>query len=82
MTSINISAERIAQVDAVIRKFVAGFLKPIESTDEFTSSYHPDVEWYDHAFLIRRVGHEAVTGLQRGFTWCNRPFNAEIKVCL
>jgi hypothetical protein len=81
MTSITISAERIAQVEAAIRKFVAGFLKPIDSLDEFLSSYHPDVEWYDHAFLIRRVGHQAVIGLQQGFTHCNQPFDVDIKVC-
>ncbi|KAK5049098.1 hypothetical protein LTR84_005521 [Exophiala bonariae] len=82
MTSITISSERVAQVDAVVRKFVAGFHKPIESIDEFTSIYSPDIEWADHAFLIRRVGHEAVIGLQRGFTWCNQPFKAEIKTII
>lgn len=81
MTSINISAERIAQVDAAVRKFVGGFLKPIESTDDFVSSYHPDIEWYDHPFLIRRVGHQAIIGLQKGFTWCNQPFEVDIKAC-
>lgn len=80
MTSITISPERIGQVEAIIRKFVAGFLKPIDSTEEFLSSYHPDIEWYDHAFLIRRVGHQAVIGLQQGFTHCNQPFDVEIKV--
>lgn len=80
MSSITISAERIAQVEAAIRKFVDGFLKPIDSTDEFLSSYHPDVEWYDHAFLIRRVGHQAAIGLQHGFTHCNQPFDVDIKV--
>jgi len=81
MSSVAISAERAAQVDAAIRKFIGGFLKPIDSTDEFLSSYHQDIEWYDHAFLIKRVGHKAVIGLQQGFTHTNQPFAVEIKVC-
>ena len=42
----------------------------------------PSIEWYDHAFRIRRVGHEAVLGLHKAFNHCNQPFQADIKVSL
>ncbi|RVX70668.1 hypothetical protein B0A52_05318 [Exophiala mesophila] len=77
--TITISASRAAQVESVIRKFVASFQKPIDSMEEFTSIFHPDIEWYDHAFLIRRVGHTAIAGLHKGFTWCNDPFKVKFK---
>lgn len=82
MASITISADRIAQVDSVVRKFVASFVKPIESVEDFRSVFHPDVHWFDHAFLMCRVGHAAVEGLQKSFTYCNQPFNVDIKVGL
>ena len=78
--SVSISAARATQIDSVMRKFVASFLKPIDSTEDFVSIFHPEVEWYDHAFLIRRVGHTAVMGLHKGFTYCNQPFDVKIKV--
>ena len=33
----------------------------------------------DHAFLIQRVGHTAVSSLQKGFTHANTPFHCAIK---
>ena len=80
MASITISAGRIALVDATIRKFVASFLKPIESMDDFVSVFHPDIEWYDHPFLMHRIGHNAIEGLHKSFTYCNQPFDVQIKV--
>ena len=60
MASQSISADRIALVDSTIRKFVASFSTPIESLDEFLSVFHPEVDWYDHPFLMHRVGHSAI----------------------
>ncbi len=60
MACQTISAERIALVDSTIRKFVASFSQPIDSLDDFLSVFHPDIEWNDHAFLNRRIGHSAV----------------------
>ena len=60
MTSQTISAGRIALVDLTIRKFVASFSKPIDSLDDFLSVFHPDVDWYDHPFLMHRIGHSAI----------------------
>ncbi len=80
MASITISAERIALVESTIRKFVASFSKPIDSVEDFVSVFHPDVDWYDHPFLMHRVGHDALVGLHKSFTHCNQPFDAEIKV--
>jgi hypothetical protein len=48
--------------------------------DDFTSTFHPDVDWYDHAFLMHRVGHDAIAGLHKAFTYCNQPFDVDIKV--
>lgn len=80
MASVTVSADRIAQVTATVKKWVADFNKPIDSEEDFLSSFRPDVEWLDHAFQIRRVGHNAVLGLYKGFTFCNQPFRADIKV--
>lgn len=65
---------------ATAKKWASDFTKPIDSTDDFLSTFHPDIEWYDHAFHIRRVGHAAVLGLYTAFTHCNQPFNVELKV--
>ncbi|OQU98131.1 SnoaL-like domain-containing protein [Cladophialophora immunda] len=82
MAFIKISPERIALVDSTIRKLVDSFLKPITSIADFTSIFHPDIDWYDHAFLMHRAGHDAVVGLQKGFTHCNQPFNVDIKAII
>ncbi|KAK3707450.1 hypothetical protein LTR37_012092 [Vermiconidia calcicola] len=57
---------------------VLTYHKP-QTTEEFLSRFATDVAWYDHAFLVRRVGHEAVTGLRKAFLHCNQPFETEIK---
>jgi hypothetical protein len=92
MGEMHLPTSRVALVDKTVRSFVDGFLKPIDqsgpSTEgnhailktEFLKPYHPDIHWYDHAFLICRVGHEAVIGLQTAFRHCNDPFDCEIKV--
>lgn len=91
MNALDTSTERVALVDKTVRDFVKSFLKPISSSatpttlsrEQFLAVYHPDIRWYDHAFLICRQGHEAVVGLQIGFRHCNDPFDCEIKVgCL
>ncbi|KIW54463.1 hypothetical protein PV05_06819 [Exophiala xenobiotica] len=80
MSLIIINPERIAQVQTTVHKFVTDFSKP-QSTDEdvqsFLSVYHPDIHWSDHAFLVTRVGHEAVLGLYRAWNHCNQPFRTE-----
>lgn len=80
---MNISADRIAKVTEVTKKYVSDFNRSYdteEAKQEFLSTYDPAVEWADHAFQVRREGHEAVFGLQKSFTYCNKPFNAELKV--
>ena len=77
------SPARIAQVTEVVKKYVSDFNKSHDTEDskrDFLSIYHPEVKWADHAFLVRREGHEAVFGLQKSFTHCNKPFRAELKV--
>jgi hypothetical protein len=80
---IAVSVERIDQVDKTVHKFVRDFVKP-DGPDfiisDFLSIYHPEIEWYDHAFHIKRVGHKAVLGLLNTFTTCNDPFTAHIQV--
>lgn len=88
MAAVNITADRVALVDKTVRDFVKSFLKPIGpsatpttlSREQFLAVYHPNIHWYDHAFLICRQGWEAVIGLQVGFRHCNDPFDCEIKV--
>lgn len=84
MSAINISTARAEQVTSVVRNMVSDFLKPLDPSwtlDNFLSAYHPNIEWYDHAFLMCRVGHEAVAGLRKGWLAANQPFRADIKVC-
>lgn len=88
VTVMNITADRVALIDKTVRDFVNSFLKPIGSSatpttlsrEQFLTVYHPDIHWFDHAFLVCRQGHEAVIGLQTGFRHCNDPFDCEIKV--
>jgi hypothetical protein len=71
------------QHEQVARTFVIDFSRPFDSeyTEEtFLSVYHPNVEWFDYAFHICRVGHEAVLGLRTSFLHCNQPFRSEPKV--
>jgi hypothetical protein len=80
MAPITITPERVAQVEATVKRIVDSFERPITSMDEYTSVFDPDVHWYDHAFLVCRVGHEAVAGLHKSWTHCNQPFRTDIKV--
>jgi hypothetical protein len=80
MAAMTISPERLSTVESRILKMVADFNKPLDDVGDFCSSYHPDVHWYDHAFLIHRKGHEAALGLHKAFRHCNQPFEAKIKV--
>ena len=80
MTEVNIPSDRAGQVTTTVQRMVANFVRPLDSIEDFLSSYHPDIEWYDHAFLMHRIGHNAVLGLYQAFNHCNLPFDVEIKV--
>jgi len=83
MSAINIPAERVALVTKTVNKLINEFHIPIDSDaarENFLSIFGDDIRWIDHAFCIRREGHEAVLGLQKGWTWCNQPFRTELKV--
>ncbi|KAL6253275.1 hypothetical protein RBB50_000998 [Rhinocladiella similis] len=85
MSSITITPERLAQVQETIRKFLLDFPRPISTEEDqqsFLSVYHPDIQWSDHAFLVTRVGHEAVLGLHKAWNHCNQPFRVEEKAIL
>ncbi|GAM91155.1 hypothetical protein ANO11243_092020 [Dothideomycetidae sp. 11243] len=80
--AVSISPERIQQVEKTVAAFVQGFTKEAATSQDqskFFAAYQPDVEWTDHAFLIKRVGHNAVQTLRNGFVHCNDPFRAEVK---
>ncbi len=85
---IPLSPTRHAQIIQTIQTYISNWSLSLESggspqqTTDFLSSYSPSIEWYDHAFRIRRVGHEAVLGLHKAFNHCNQPFQADIKVSL
>ena len=79
---ISISQARRAQVARTAQNMVNSFVNgigPDLTADQFNSIFHPEIEWFDHAFLIRRVGHEAVLGLHQAWRHCNQPFEAKIK---
>ena len=75
--TLTISPQRVSQITTTIRTYVASFVKPIDSS--FYDNFHPDLQWFDHAFLVQRQGHEAAAGLHRAFRHCNQPFDVEIK---
>ena len=80
---ITISPERQAQVKRTATEWYKNFEGPFDNKftqETFKSTYHPNVEWYDHAFHIRRVGQEAVLGLRTAWLHCNQPFRSELKV--
>ena len=85
---LTIAASRVSQINQVVHDMAAGFTKPIAHTttentisrEDFLKPYHEDVHWYDHAFLVYRVGHDAVVGLQKAFRHCNQPFDVEVRV--
>lgn len=82
---MNISEARAVQVQDTVENFIAGFNQSYDTPaakESFLSVYSPNVKWADHAFLVRREGHDAIFGLQKSFTHCNKPFNAELKVNL
>ena len=83
MAALTISAERVQQIEKILTDFLVLCPASAESSEaagNLLDILHPHVEWYDHAFLIRRVGHEAVLGLQKAFTHCNQPFEARLQV--
>ena len=72
-----------ALVQRVVAEFLENFGRQLGdgiSKDDFLALYHPQVEWYDHAFHIRRIGREAVLGLKVAFCHCNQPFRSDLKV--
>jgi hypothetical protein len=78
-----ISADRHTQITTTITKHISNWHLTLDSdskTADFLSSYSPTITWYDHAFLIQRVGHTAVLGLHKSFMHCNQPFTAEVNV--
>jgi hypothetical protein len=80
---IAISPERQAQVSKTVTEWYKNFEGTFDdqfTRETFKSTYHASIEWYDHAFHIRRVGHEAVLGLRTAWLHCNQPFRSELKV--
>jgi hypothetical protein len=77
------TSKRAALVQRVVAEFVENFGKQLGdgiSKEDFLALYHPQVEWYDHAFHIRRISHEAVLGLKIAFCHCNQPFRSDLRV--
>lgn len=77
---ITISPKRIDQLHSTVQTFINGFQVAVD--DDFSNIYAPTIRWFDHAFLIQRVGHKAVMGLQKAFTHCNQPFHADVKAII
>lgn len=84
MSNISISSARREQVDSAVKSFLSAFDRPIgpdPTREQFTAIFSPQIQWRDHAFLVRRVGREAVLGLHKAWLHCNQPFRTELKVC-
>ena len=84
MSDISISAARTKQLDETVKSLLTVFDQPVgsgQSREQFTAVFHPDIQWRDHAFLVCRVGHEAVIRLNQAWLHCNQPFKTELKVC-
>lgn len=74
-----------SSVENLVTAWYKGFEKPFDnqfSEQDFLTVFHPDIEWFDHAFHVRRVGHAAVLGLRQSFLHCNQPFRSELKVSM
>lgn len=83
MSDISFSTARIERVEQAVKTFLAAFDKPVgsgQTREEFTAVFHPEIQWRDHAFLICRVGHDAVIGLNQAWLHGNQPFQTEVKV--
>lgn len=71
---------RAHDVRRVVETFMSTFKSPDIDEQEFLAIYHPELQWYDHAFQIQRQGKAAVLGLKRSFLHCNQPFSGTIEV--
>lgn len=83
MSSPSISAARVEQLEKTVKQLLSAFDKPIgpdQTREQFEAIFHPDVVWRDHAFLVCRVGHEAMLGLHAAWLHCNQPFMTTVKV--
>ena len=79
----NPTVKREELVQRVVESLLADFVKPLGdgiSKNDFLAIYHPQIEWYDHAFHVHRIGHEAVLGLKVAWCHCNQPFRSELRV--
>jgi hypothetical protein len=82
--SFIISPARHTQITNTVTKYISNWHLTLDSdatTADFLSIYSTTISWYDHAFLIQRIGHTAILGLHAAFMHCNQPFRAEVKVC-
>lgn len=85
MSNQSTSTARIDQVTNTINTLLSNFQSPVGpnlTREQFLSILHPEIRWRDHAFLVCRIGHEAVLGLHKSWLHCNQPFEAKIKVRL
>lgn len=84
MSAVSISSARIEQISKAADSLLWAFDHPIgpeQTREQFTNVFHPEIAWRDHAFLVQRVGPEAVLGLHKAFLHCNQPFTTKLKVC-
>lgn len=71
------------QVSKIVTKFINDFGEPLDDAEARTSIASvcsPNICWYDHAFHIQRVGHDALLGLRKSFNHCNQPLETKVKV--
>src|SRR5277367_3358302 len=47
--------------------------------NSFLSIYSPNIEWYDHAYHLRLIGHGALANLRKGWIGANEGLKIETK---
>lgn len=78
----SISTARQDVLRGIVHRMCSDWSKGLESgiaLAEFFSDYHQNVEWYDHAFQVHRIGIGAANALRCSWLGCNRPLVVEAK---
>lgn len=66
LSPVTIGLSRQEQVQQAVTNWYTNFEGDFSaqfSEKDFLATYHRNIEWVDHPFQIRRIGHTAVLGL-------------------
>lgn len=82
MASLSLTEAQAATFHKTSTEFIEAFGTAGVPQERLDAIFADQIEWYDHAFHVCRVGVSAVLGLYKSFHHCNQPFRADIKVRL